>query len=74
MFINIDKTKVMVMGETAQVDIQIDGQKIECVDQFVYLGSLITKDNDCSKEIRRIGIAFGSFGALSEIRKSDASI
>ena len=40
------------MGESSQIDIQIDGQKIECVDQFVYLGSLITKDNDCSKEIK----------------------
>ena len=59
------------MGDTTQVDIQIEGHKIECVDQFVYLGSLITKDNDCSKEIkRRIGIATGSFGALTEIWKS----
>ena len=71
LFINIDKTKVMVMGETSQVDIQINGQKIECVDQFVYLGSLITKDNDCSKEVRRrIGVASGSFGALTEMWES----
>lgn len=71
LFINMDKTKVMVMGETSEVDIQINGQKLECVEQFVYLGSLITKDNDCSKEIRRrIGIANGSFGALNKIWKS----
>ena len=76
LFINIEKTKVMVMGETSEVDIQINGQKLECVDQFVYLGSLITKDNDCSKEIRRrIAIATGNFGALNEIWKSgDVSI
>lgn len=60
LFINMDKTQVMVMQEITQVAIQINGRKLECVEQFVYLSSLITKDNDCSKEIRRrIGIAAG---------------
>ena len=72
LYINIDKTKVMVMGETSQVDIKLEEQSLECVDQFVYLGSLLTKDNDCSKEIRRrIGIATGTFGTLITIWKDD---
>ena len=69
--INKEKTKVMVMGKDARADIRIAGQNIEVVDQFVYLGSLITRDNNCSLEIkRRIGIAAGMYGALSEIWKN----
>lgn len=69
LFMNKGKTKVMVMGDKA--DTELDGEKIECVDQFVYLGSLITSDNDCSKEIgRRIAIAQSSFASLNELWKS----
>ena len=32
--------------------IWIDGDEIEVVDEFVYLGSLVTADNDTSREIR----------------------
>ena len=31
----------------------MDGDKLEEVDEFVYLGSIVTADNDTSKEIRR---------------------
>ena len=59
--INKEKTKVMVMGKDARADIRIAGQNIEVVDQFVYLGSLITRDNNCSLEVkRRICIAAGT--------------
>ena len=71
LMINKGKTKVMVMGKDTRADIRIDGENIEQVDQFVYLGSLITKDNNCSLEIkRRIGIAAGTYGSLNEIWKS----
>ena len=61
----------MVMGEGSPIDIKVDGQTLECVEQFVYLGSLVTKDNDCSKEIRRrIALAAGTFGTLTTIWKS----
>ena len=66
--INIEKTKVLVMGSSTQAHIEISGEMIECVEQFVYLGSLITRNNDCSKEIqRRIGIASSVFGSMKEI-------
>lgn len=70
--INIDKTKVMITGEYRDnAEFQIDSEKLELVDQFVYLGSLITSDNNCTKEIdRRIAIAHGMFTSLKEIWKS----
>ncbi len=71
LMINKEKTKVMVMGKDNKADIRIDAQNIELVDQFVYLGSLITRDNNCTQEIkRRIGIATGVYGLLKEIWKN----
>ena len=71
---NKKKTKVMVMGkENSDANIQVEGEEIECVNQFIYLGSLISNDNDCSKEIkRRIGIAVGALGKLCDIWKSSS--
>ena len=48
---NIQKTKIM-----ASVPItswSIDGEKMETVTDFIFLGSKITMDNDCSHEIKR---------------------
>lgn len=70
--LNKDKTKVMISGANSdKAEFQIESEKLERVDQFVYLGSLITSDNNCSKEIdRRIAIARGMFASLKEIWKS----
>ena len=70
--INEGKTKAMVIGKNKdKMEIKINGQEIECVDKFVYLGSLITNDNSCSQEVkRRIAIAGEAFGSLNEIWKS----
>ena len=49
--LNIQKTKI-----TASVPItswQIDGEKMETVTDFIFLGSIITADGDCSHEIKR---------------------
>ncbi len=72
MHLNKDKTKVMISGANSdKAEFQIESEKLERVDQFVYLGSLITSDNNCSKEIdRRIAIARGMFASLKEIWKS----
>jgi hypothetical protein len=62
--------EVMVMTKEARQDIQItiDNEKLEVVSQYIYLGSLFTEDNDCSKEIqRRIGIASGTLGTMKHI-------
>jgi len=54
--INKKKTKVMVLSKrpnTPRCDIFLDGEKLEQTDQFDYLGSLITSDCRCDKEIKR---------------------
>ena len=49
--LNIQKTKIMTSGPiTSQ---QIDGETVEIVADFIFLGSKITADGDCSHEIKR---------------------
>ena len=49
--LNIQKTKIMAPGPiTSQ---EIDGETVETVSDFVFLGSKITADGDCSHEIKR---------------------
>ena len=49
--LNIQKTKIMASGPITSW--QIDGEKIETVRYFIFLGSKITADSDCSHEIKR---------------------
>ena len=49
--LNIQKTKIMASG--AITSWQIDGETMETVTDFIYLGSKITADGDCSLEIKR---------------------
>ena len=49
--LNIQKTKIM--GSIPITLWQIDGETMETVKDFVYLGSKITADGDCSHEIKR---------------------
>ena len=52
--INIGKTKTMVFGQKdIGKPITIDGIQIQNVEEFEYLNSLVTWDNNCSTEIRR---------------------
>ena len=46
-----DKTKIMASGPTTSW--QVEGQKMETVAHFIFLGSKITADGDCSHEIKR---------------------
>ena len=47
----IQKTKIMVSGPITSW--QIDGEKVETVADFVFLGAQITADGDCSHKIKR---------------------
>ena len=47
--LNIQKTKIMVSG--AVTSWQVDGEKVEAVTDFIFLGSKITADGDCRHEI-----------------------
>ena len=49
--LNIQKTKIMASGPIASW--QIDGQTVGTVRDFIFLGSKITSDGDCSHEIKR---------------------
>ena len=49
--LNIQKTKIMASGPI--ISWQIDGEKVEIVTDFIFLGSKITADGDCSHEIKR---------------------
>ena len=49
--LNIKKTKIMASGPITSW--QIEGEKVEVVTDFLFLGSKITVDGDCSHEIRR---------------------
>ena len=49
--LNIQKTKIMASGPITSW--QIDGEIMEIVTDFIFLGSKITADGDCSHEIKR---------------------
>ena len=49
--LNIQKTKIMASGPITSW--QIDGETVETVADFIFLGSKITADGDCSHEIKR---------------------
>ena len=48
---NIQKTKIMASGPITSW--QVDGETVETVADFIFLGSKITADGDCSHEIKR---------------------
>ena len=49
--LNIQKTKVMASGPITSCE--IDGETVETVSDFIFLGSKTTADGDCSHEIKR---------------------
>ena len=54
--LNVQKTKIMASGPVTSW--QIDGETVETVVDFIFLGSKITADGDCSHEIKR-GLLLG---------------
>ena len=50
--LNIQKTKIMASGPTTSWE--IDGETVETVADFIFGGSKITADGDCSHEIKRL--------------------
>ena len=49
--LKVQKTKIMASGPITSW--QIDGETVETVADFIFLGSKITADGDCSHEIKR---------------------
>ena len=50
--LNIQKTKIMASGPISSW--QIDGETVETVTDFIFLGSRITADGDCSHEVLKM--------------------
>ena len=48
--LNIQKTKIMASGPTTSWE--LDGETVEAVSDFIFLGSKITADGDCSHEMK----------------------
>ncbi|KAF7241347.1 Retrovirus-related Pol polyprotein from type-2 retrotransposable element R2DM [Varanus komodoensis] len=67
--LNITKTKIMASGPLTSW--QIDGEEMEVVTDFIFLGSKITADGDCSQEItRRLLLGRKAMANLGSILKS----
>ena len=49
--LNVQKTKIMASGPI--IPWEIDGETVETVSDFIFLGSKITADGDCNHEIKR---------------------
>ena len=54
--LNIQKTKIMASGPISSWE--IDGETVETVSDFIFGGSKITADGDCSHEVKRL-LLFG---------------
>ena len=68
LYLNVGQTKVMMTED--QGEMVVDGKHIEVVSNFIFLGSLITKDGLCEKEIRRrLAMGRSAMGGLTKIWK-----
>ena len=69
--ININKTEVMgvtKISERLRVRVNVQGRTINQVENFKYLGSIISENTNCEKEIKtRIGVAKTAFGKMKKM-------
>ena len=66
--LNIQKTKIMASGPITSW--QIDGETMESVTDFIFLGSKITADGDCSHEIKSLLLGRKAMTNLDRVLKS----
>ena len=66
--LNIQKTKIMASGPITSW--QIDGETVEMVSDFIFLGSKITAGGDCSQEIKKTLLGRKVMTNLDSIFKS----
>ena len=70
--INNEKTKAMRINARNQEKIITNGQDIEDVDQFVYLGAKVCKEGGCMKDLKnRLSKARGAFNKLKKVWNSN---
>ena len=66
--LNIQKSKIMASGPITSW--QIEGEKVQTVTVFIFLGSKTTADGDCSHEIKRCLLPRKAMTNLSSVLKS----
>ena len=69
--LNIQKTKIMAFSPITSW--QIDGETVETVSDFIFLGSKITADDDCSHEIKRC-LLLGRKVMISLLKSRDITL
>ena len=52
--LKLNSQKIKIMTSNPIISWQIDGENVEIVTDFIFLGSKITLDGDCSHEIKRL--------------------
>ena len=68
LYLNVSKIKMMVVGGSNDSDLRVDGQTIEEVSDFNFLGSIVTNEGDSRKEVdRRIGMGKSAVKSLRKI-------
>ena len=68
---NLRKTKVMLNETAITCTVSVDGNVIEKVDIYVYLGKTVTEAGDLLREIkRRIALGWAAFSKVANIMKS----
>lgn len=77
MKVNVKKTKTMLVskGTGGAVNVVVDGQVVEQVKKFRYLGAMISEDGRCETEVKvRIGMAKDAFNRRKELLRRNMSI
>lgn len=67
--VNTSKTKLMT--NSTEMDIELEGNKLEYVNEYIYLGKVISPCNHMEKEYnKRVACSWKKYWSLKEIRKS----
>ena len=68
---HLGKNKAMCNPAVNKTDININARKIKDMDNYIYLGQMVTKDHDQEQELRhRIGLGWTAFGNLDSIMQN----
>ncbi len=69
--LNIKKTKIMSTARHIKMNVTINGEEIECVKEFYFLGSMIDQTGDCTPEIKHwISLGHTAMLSMQQIWKS----
>ena len=73
LYLNAKKTKIMDLDKSPTTTIGVDGEQLENVNNFVYLGSRIDSDGKSSPDIQRIAIAISKLNTMAPLWKSQST-